>query len=552
MCLHPQPPVSVPAPTARVARRAFPKGHPYLILRDTFGPLFQDPQFAPLYPRRGQPAQAPWRLALVTVLQFAEDLSDRQAADAVRSRIDWKYLLALDLDDPGFDASVLTEFRTRLVEGGAEALLFETLLSRFREKHLLKERGSQRTDSTHVLASVRSLNRLETVGETLRNALNVLAEVAGGFLLSHCQPEWAKRYERRFEETRFPKGERERNALAEAIGADGYRLLEALSAKDAGAWLWQVPAVGTLRTVWVQQFYRDAKGIRFRREEEEGIPPAALRLYSPYDPDARYGKKESQVWGGYKTHLTETCEEAYPHLITQVESTAATTTDNEVTEQIQEDLEASDRLPGKHFVDGGYVEAKHLVTSQEKHGIDLVGPTRPDVGWQARAGEGYEAQAFTIDWEGKGAVCPNGKKSVAWREEMDRSGQEVIRVRFSPTDCGACPDQRSCTRSKVPQRRLTLRPQKEYEALRRAREREKTEEFAQEYAARAGIEGSLSQAVRRCGLRQCRYVGAVKAHLQDLLTATALNLLRVGHWLLGTPRAKTRESAFLRLVATPA
>ncbi len=159
MSLRPTLAGAVPASTAMVARAAFPRGNPYLRLRDTLGTVFADQQFAALFPSHGQPAEAPWRLALVTLLQFAENLSDRRAADAARGRIDWKYLLGLELADPGFDASVLSEFRSRLVEGEAEALLLDTLLALCREQKLLVSRGRQRTDSTHVLGAVRSLNR---------------------------------------------------------------------------------------------------------------------------------------------------------------------------------------------------------------------------------------------------------------------------------------------------------------------------------------------------------------------------------------------------------
>src|SRR5436189_23407 len=102
MCLHPEPFCPVPEETTNVARAAFPKGHPYLCMRDVFGALFDDAQFVALFASRGRPAEAPWRLAVVTVLQFAEHLSDQQAADAVRDRVLWKYLLALPLTDTGF------------------------------------------------------------------------------------------------------------------------------------------------------------------------------------------------------------------------------------------------------------------------------------------------------------------------------------------------------------------------------------------------------------------------------------------------------------------
>jgi transposase len=173
---------SVPEETRRIAPAAFPRGTIYRRRRDELGALYDDQLFAPLFPTRGQPAAAPWRLALTTVMQFAEGLSDRQAAEAVRSRIDWKYTLSLELIDPGFDHTVLSEFRTRLVAGHAEQLLLDTLLARVRERGLLKPRGRQRTDSTHVLAAIRVLNRLQRVGETLRYALNSLAVVAPDWL----------------------------------------------------------------------------------------------------------------------------------------------------------------------------------------------------------------------------------------------------------------------------------------------------------------------------------------------------------------------------------
>src|SRR6516225_4567317 len=176
MSLRAQLNVPVPDDTARVARAAFAHGNTYLNLRDELGTVFTDEDFASLYPSRGRPAEAPWRLALVTVLQFIENLSDRQAAEAVRSRIDWKYALSLELTDPGFDSSVLCEFRTRLLANSAHARLFERMLSHLAERKLLKARGRQRTDSTHVFASVRAIGRLECLGETLRYALNSLAE----------------------------------------------------------------------------------------------------------------------------------------------------------------------------------------------------------------------------------------------------------------------------------------------------------------------------------------------------------------------------------------
>jgi transposase len=274
MSLKALPVPPIPDETARIARAAFPSGTLYLQLRDTLGTLYTDAEFADLFPTRGQPAEAPWRLALVTVLQFVEDLSDRQAADAVRSRLDWKYALSLELSDPGFDHTVLSEFRTRLVQGNAVQRLLDVFLDQCKARGWLKARGRQRTDSTQVLAAVRALNRLECVGETLRHTLNVLAEVAPAWLQAYvgqAHPEWVERYSRRIEEYRLPTGRAARLAYAEVVGADGWDLLSALEAPPAPAWLRELPAVQTLRQVWEQQ-YEMQDGLARWRSGDDLLP----------------------------------------------------------------------------------------------------------------------------------------------------------------------------------------------------------------------------------------------------------------------------------------
>src|SRR5262245_39381886 len=233
MSLHPHVIATVHDETARIAHAAFPKGHPYLTFRDTLGTIFQDEDFSALFPAWGQPGLPPWRLALVTIMQFRENLADRQAAEAVRARIDWKYLLSLELTDPGVDFSVLSEFRDRLLAGSAEELLLDKLLERCQALGLLKARGQQRTDSTHVLAAIRVLNRLELVAETLRAALNAVATVAPDWLQAVSPLAWYERYSRRIEESRLPKAEAAREAYAQMVGEDGFAFLDALTAPEA-------------------------------------------------------------------------------------------------------------------------------------------------------------------------------------------------------------------------------------------------------------------------------------------------------------------------------
>jgi transposase len=537
----------VPENTAHVAHAAFPDGNPYLQLRDELGTIFDDAEFADLYPRRGQPALAPWRLALVTVLQFREDLSDRRTADAVRARIDWKYLLGLELTDPGFDASVLCEFRSRLLAGGGEELLLEKLLARCKTLGLLTAGGRQRTDSTHVLARVRATTRLECAIEALRHALNSLAVVAPDWLRDHSPSDWVDRYGRRPDESRLPSAQGDRQAFACQVGEDGHSLLAAAYGPGSPPWLGEVPAVETLRRVWLQQFSIDAGRVRWRTEEE-GIPPASQFIRSPHDVEARYGKKRSASWVGYKVHLTETCEDEAPHLIVHVETTPAPVADGDVTPAIHAALRGTDLLPGKHMADTAYVDAELLVDSRREYGVDLIGPTRPDYRWQSRAGEGFAASDFAIDWDRQRATCPEGRTSVSWSPAVDRGHNEVIKIKFSAKDCEVCPARDRCTEAK--RRSITVRPRDQYEALHAARSRETSEEYRAEYNRRAGIEGTISQGVRTCGLRRSRYIGEAKAHLQHVATATAINVTRISDWLAGRPREVTRTSAFTRVMDT--
>ena len=545
MSLSPHTIISIPEETVRVARAAFPRGNIYLTMRDQLGTVYEDENFTALFPKRGRPAEAPWQLALVSIFQFVEGLSDRQAAEAVRSRIDWKYALSLDLADPGFDFSVLSKFRTRLLVGSAEMTLLETLLERFKEHGLLKARGKQRTDSTHVLAAIRTLNRLECVGETLRAALNALASIAPEWLREHVAPEWFDRYSTRIEDSRLPKGQEARSEYAELIGTDGSRLLSALYDPSALLHLRELPAVQALRQTWVFQYYAEEGQLRWRKAED--LPPAGLRFDSPYDPEARFGNKRSITWTGYKVHLTETCEDDEIHLITHVETTAAGITDSELSAPIHDALAKKDLLPSEHFLDSGYVDADLLVKSQRDLGIEVVGPMRPDSSWQAKADQGYDLTHFTVDWQTHQVICPQGKLNTCWTEHLDAWGTPVISVKFSRTDCRLCPVRSLCTKSAEAPRHVTLRVQTDHETLQRIRELQTTPEWKARYERRAGIEGTISQGTRGFGLRRSRYIGEAKTHLQHILTAGAINLVRFASWMAGVPLTKTRTSRFARL-----
>jgi transposase len=550
MSLQPKSLAVIPEETQRIARAAFPKGNLYMRMRDELGEVYTDGPFAELFPRRGQPAESPGRLAWVTILQFAEGLSDRQAAESVRGRIDWKYVLGLELTDAGFDYTILSEFRERLLTGEKEAALLEELLVRLKQMDLLKARGQQRTDSTHILAAVRQLNRVEIVGETLRRALNELAEVVPEWVKTIAPAEWFTRYGRRFEQMRLPKDRAEREQLLETIGADGWSLFEAVRTAPQAEQLRPLAGVEFLRRMWVQQYWIavDEDGrLHVQIRADENQPPGARRLHTPYDEEARYSAKREMGWVGYKTHLTETSEPDEVHLITQVTTTLATQTDLEALDTVHATLAQQNLLPDEHLLDAGYVDAAALVSARQDFGVELCSPVRTKVSWQAKAAEGFDLAQFTIDWNQQRVTCPGGQTSDQWCERSSSNRKAAIQVRFSPTVCRSCPSQAQCTQAQTGARTITFLPQAEYTALQHARQAQDTPEFKVTYAQRAGIEGTISQAVRGFDLRNTRYIGLAKTHLQMLATAVAINLHRLFDWWEERPRARTRISPFAKL-----
>jgi transposase len=555
MSLRPHRPVpTVPEQTEAVARAAFPRGNAYLLLRDRLGPVFDDAAFGDLYPALGQPAYAPWRLALVTLMQFRENLSDRQTAEAVRARIDWKYLLALDLADPGFDHSVLCEFRARLLEHEAGERLLTRVLDAAHEAGLLKARGRQRTDSTHVLAAVRELNRIELVAETLRAALNALAVLAPVWLQRLAEPDWHKRYDRRVEEGRLPPSGPKRDAYVAQVGADGFRLLDALAAPGAPPEAASLAAVTVLRRVWDRHFERTGGDL------DPGAPPKVrLRpvqgrgpgdpVESPYDAEARFRAKSGREWTGYMVHLTKACDAGAPHLVLHADTTPANIHEAMRTEAIHAALAAKGLVPAEHLVDAAYVSAEHLLTARERHGIDLIGPARPVQNWQTKEEGAFLVTDFAVDWERRRVRCPEERNSTGWGEYRDRtSSRPYIRANFSPADCQPCPARGRCTRSRS--RRLTLHPRDRHEAVAATRARLTSAAGQRLYAQRQGVEGTISQAVRAFGLRRARYRGLAKTSLQSVATAAAINLHRLAAWLAGRPLAPTRTSRFAALATS--
>ncbi len=539
----------IPEETRLLVQRLCPKGTLVTQLRDALGPIYSDEAFAQLYAPGGRPAVAPWRLALVTVLQALEGLTDRQAAEAVRTRIDWLYALALPLDDPGFDYSILSDFRQRVLAGQAQDLILEPILQLCRARGWLKAGGKQRTDATAVLARVRALSSLESVGESMRAALDALAAQEPAWVQAHLNPAWFERYVHRFELARFPKAETQRKLLREQVGTDVAQLLACIDEQTTPESVRSEPSVTLLRQVFAQHYEQQGQQVRWR---DGPAVSNEQRIVSPYDPEARSSRKRDQVWLGYKVHVTETCDQDpdCPHLISHVETTVATLQDSEMLAPIAEQLRAKDLAPAEHYVDQGYPSGAELVR-QAQLGTQIIGPVGQDPSWQQREQTGYAVGNFLLDWHTQVATCPQGHASVGWTAPQDRRGHPTVVIRFATATCLSCPVREQCTRGQEG-RTLTLTSPAVHAALQQRRAEQGTPAFVQQYARRAGVEGTISQAVRTTRLRRTPYRGLLKTHLHHVAIAAGLNLKRIVVHVhaqsLGKPSRPARpKSPFARL-----
>jgi transposase len=582
MCVHPVPwPDPDPQVAAAIAakyrgRRPRPLA---VQVRDRLGEWLGDEDFTAAFGVRGRPGWSPSRLALVTVLQRAEKLTDRLAAEAVRTRVDWQYLLGLPLDDPGFDDSVLAEFRGKVAEAGLEQVVLDALLAKLAADGLIRAGGKQRTDSTHVVAAVAALSRLELAGESVRAAVEALAAAAPAWLEQRiCVADWARRYGTPMTSWRPPASQAKQDEVAIAYARDGYALLEAVYGTTAPAWLRELPAVDVLRRVLLQNYARTitegGREVIKRREKEpegDGLPPGHARIASPYDTDARWGVKRDTFWLGYKLHVTETCDDqprcgcpaagdagtgrrghdrdcaapAFPNLITHVATAGATVTDNQMTSAIHEDLAEKNLAPGRSYLDSGYLSAELVVSALRTHGTALIGPLLADTSAQARAGAGYARADFAVDYDTRTVTCPQGKTSASWTPCTQR-GQAAAVATFSVADCAPCPARSLCTTSGRKRRQLTVLPRDLAQAQAAARAAADTIPFQADYARRAGVEGTMHQAASH-GARRARYRGLPKTRLDHVYMACALNLLRLHAYWTGTPLDRQRTSHLARL-----
>ena len=521
MSFKPKPPRPMPKELAVLGPKLLRPDSPYRLVGEQVYEQYDEADYVDLYHAEGKPAISPVLLSFVTAFQYMENLSDREAAEAVRMRLDWKYALHLPLDYAGFNFSVLSEFRYRVIEHQAEARLFDCLLEQLQGLGLIKRRGRQRTDSLAVLTRVRDLNRLELVVETLRLAVRALLAVDPIWTRATVPPTWEERYGERCVASRLSK--EERKTLESEVGQDGQWLLGRLQAETTPAVLRELPEVQTLSTVWSQQFEVIEGKVVY---QAPGPYDGTTRVQTPHDPEARYSKKGKQSWVGDKLQVTETDDEGYPHLITDIAMTSSVKTDAVALEGIQARLEARDLLPEEQLGDAAYISGPNLARSQER-GIDLIGPVPKGQSPQARMPDGCTQDQFRVDWEANVAICPAGQMSNKGIQHSSGGTQ----FRFRKAACQTCPLCSRCC-SGTGGRTITISPY--HDLLQAARARQETEDFKVVYRQhRGGVEGCLSALVRGHGMRKKRYIGQAKGHLQALFTGAAVNLRRSASWLAG-------------------
>jgi transposase len=442
----------VPSLTAQIARASNPADTTAMWVRDRLDGLWCDEDFAGWYPRNGRPGLSPAQLDTVCVLQFLLGLSDRQAAEAVCCRIDFKYALAMELDDPGFHHSVLADFRERLARDDRADRLLDLALARLKEAGLVRERTAQRTDSTHVLAAVRDLTRLELVTEAVRAALEEVARTAGHLLTGLVDEDWGRRYGR---PVRLGKNPTRPKTKILAAGDDACRLLGHL---HRGVVSYRPgPQAEALRQIVVQNYYRDAAGrLSWRTTDDNGLPPSASAIVSPYDTTARYVRHGHIIrWKGFAAHLTETCAPDSVNVITDVATTSAATDDSQALPGIHSRLARRGLLPAEHLVDGGYTSLVDLERAAREHQVTVTGPLpgNPTRGplpgnptRQHRRNEGFDRDDFHIGFERRQVTCPQGQVSAGWHGPYPTSSPTaapLIVARFTKSQCQPCPDRPS-------------------------------------------------------------------------------------------------------------
>lgn len=465
----------------------------------------------------GRPAIDPVILCGVTLLQFLEKAADRRAAEQVVYHLGWKYALDLELGYEGFHPTVLVYFRDRLEDNKAARVIFDGIIDLLIELGLIKRGGKQRIDSTHILGYVKEMSRLECAVETVRLALEELAEVMVGKRPEFWDRLWVLYVQ---SEVGWRLSKAERDSRYRQCGQDMKELVEWIDTNNPK--LAEVESVKLLRRVLEEQFELVEGAVQSRRTR----PSRAVQ--NPHDPDAHYADKGTKQWIGYKVHVMESVDPSQPakvkaepgeHFISEILTTEAAQDEMAgLTESLKRQQEHHQIKPEAVYGDGGYVTESTL-SQAESNAMELLGPTRPD----PHKGP-YNADGFVVDVANQRAVCPQGKTSTQCSLISDsHMGTEYYRLEWG-SQCDGCPVQKQCTRAKSGRRMLVVGLR--HDLVQKRREQMRAENFLQSMHPRNGIEGTHSELVRGHGLRRTKYRGFNRVALSHYLMGAACNVKR--------------------------
>jgi transposase len=505
-------PKAIPEQTRQIVETWLDQTSLFGFLAEQVDAIISDADFADLYATSGRPGVNAVILTLVTVFQFLEDLPDRVAAAQVRSRMDWKYVLRQDLTWTGFNYTDLCNFRKRLAENEEEGLVFEKVLVYLKENGYIKKGGKQRTDASHVLGKLRKLSRLELVLETLREALSAIVSSDAHWFVGNLPASYSDTYQVKRYDYRMKTAEIEQ--MLKQAGQDGVWLLEQVQPVPQLA---DLEALSLLARVLREQF-KGESGAEIEIDPDADCADGTIQ--SPHEPEAGYGKKRGTSWQGYKVHVSDTADEGQAHFITDIEVRAAHENDHQALTDIQARLAQADLLPDKQYVDQGYMSGKQIAVSREQ-GIDLRGYVQATASSKA---PGFRLEDFEVDMAQQVAICPDGKQTVRW-VAVSGTNNVAYRADFGK-QCRDCPFFKAehCTTNRSG-RRLDLSAH--HDDLQQRRTEMQEPAFQKEMQTRHGIEGTISELVRKHGLRQARYRGQRKMQFQAYFTALAFNLKRL-------------------------
>jgi len=508
--------------------------HTDYLCADLFGPanryrLFREkiwPKLLELSPKlhalycedNGRPAVDPVLLCGVTLLQFMEKVADRKASEHVVYHLGWKYALDLELDYEGFHSTVLVYFRDRLEEQKAERMIFDGVVKLLIELGLVKKRGKQRLDSTHIVGYVKAMSWLECAMETLRLALEDLEQE----VREKKRPEFWERHWGLYVHSKLDwrLSKTEHDSRYRQCGQDIRELLEWLDRNDPK--LTEREAVKLLRRVFDEQF----EVVEGKLEPTSKRPPRAVQ--NPHDPDAHYADKRTKQWIGYKVHVVESVDPQQPikkkgepaeHFITEILTTEAAQDEMAgLTETLKREQQHHEITPQAMYADAGYV-TENTLTQAEQNGMELLGPTRPDPHKGA-----YNTDGFHVDIDKRQAVCPQGNLSTQCSRIKDNyQGTEYYRIEWA-SQCDRCPVQKQCTRSKGGRRTLVVGLR--HDLVQRRREQMREAGFSKTMHPRNGIEATHSELVRGHGLRRTKYRGRSRVSLSHYFMGAACNVKR--------------------------